>query len=140
MVRRVIELTKYCPRCGGRALAHARLPGLPGPRPLVYDLDDLPRLAARLTLGTLITLVEVLPYKRFACPHCGHGFRLANDHAKDMVVGMLAALRPVDGRAPQPAPTGLPAPSPQGFPQKGTGPAARAAAAPQDWEPEGLDG
>lgn len=138
MAARTVQLRKVCPRCGDGARAEGKLPGFPGPRPVVYDLDDLPRLAARHSLGTLLALVELLPYKQFHCPRCGHAFRLENAAAKEMAVGMLAALRPVSEDHPRPArrprQPARARPKPPPVPQ----PAAIAATA-SDWEPEGLD-
>ena len=145
MATRVIHLRRHCPRCGGVARAEGKMPGFPGPRPPVFDLDDLGRLAQRHSLGMLLALVELLPYKQFECTHCGYGFRLANETAKDMVVAMLAALRPVTGerlrasprtrlavKAGRPAAHRLSAPA---TPVPLTPPAVGAG----DWEPEGLD-
>ncbi len=136
MAMRAIQLRKVCPRCGDGARAEGKLPGFPGPRPTVYDLDDLPRLAARHSLGTLLALVELLPYKQFHCPRCGHSFRLENAAAKEMALGMLAALRPVSEDHPRPARrTRQPARArPKPLPQS---PAIAFTAS--DWEPEGLD-
>lgn len=124
------------------------MPGFPGPRPPVFDLDDLGRLAQRHSLGMLLALVELLPYKQFECTHCGYGFRLANETAKDMVVDMLAALRPVAGERQRasprtrlamtparPAPKRLSPPPLAGTPVAVSPPAVQAG----DWEPEGLD-
>ncbi|MFN3595121.1 MAG: hypothetical protein ACK4TK_10645 [Thiobacillaceae bacterium] len=136
MARRAIQLRKVCPRCGDGARAEGKLPGFPGPRPTVYDLDDLPRLAARHSLGTLLALVELLPYKQFHCPRCGHSFRLENAAAKEMALGMLAALRPVSDDHPRPArrtrQSARARPKPQ--PHLPT-----IAASANDREPEGLD-
>lgn len=139
MATRAVQLRKVCPRCGDGARAEGKLPGFPGPRPSVYDLDDLPRLAARHSLGTLLALVELLPYKRFHCPCCGHSFRLENSAAKEMAVGMLAALRPVSEDYPRPArrahePAQARPKPPMPVPQS-----AAITATTHDWEPEGLD-
>lgn len=123
------------------------MPGFPGPRPPVFDLDDLERLAQRHSLGMLLALVELLPYKQFECPHCGYGFRLANETAKDMVVAMLAALRPVAGERLHPPPrTRLAVTPARPAPKRLSAPAAtthvpvgRPTAEAGDWEPEGLD-
>ncbi len=143
MAKRAVQLRKVCPRCGGGALAEGKLPGFPGPRPTVYDLDDLPHLAARHSLDTLLALVELLPYKQFHCPHCGHGFRLENATAKEMALGMLAALRPVSedrtrpGRRARPRPAARPLARPRAQPPAAPPPAI--ASTHDDWEPEGLD-
>lgn len=140
MATRAVQLRKVCPRCGEGARAEGKLPGFPGPRPVVYDLDDLPRLAARHSLGTLLALVELLPYKQFQCPRCGHAFRLENAAAKEMALAMLAALRPVSEGRHRPARRtrqpmrARPKPPPQTVPQ-----AAAIGASASEWEPEGLD-
>lgn len=95
MAARAVWLRKHCPKCGGAARAEAKLPGSPGPRPTEFDLDDLSALADKHSLGLLLAVVELLPYKQFSCGSCGQEFRLANDTAKEMVIGMLAAMRPV---------------------------------------------
>lgn len=141
MAKQAVELRKVCPRCGEAARAEGKLPGFPGPRPVVYDLDDLPRLAARHSVGTLLALVELLPYKAFVCPRCGHSFRLENAAAKEMVLGMLAALRPVSGPRSKPAHRARRRPSARP-PERAPTPAAplpAIASTADDWEPEGLD-
>lgn len=138
MATRAVQLRKVCPRCGDGARAEGKLPGFPGPRPSVYDLDDLPRLAARHSLGTLLALVELLPYKQFHCPRCGHCFRLENAAAKEMALGMLAALRPVSEDHPRPARRSRQPARARAKPSPPPQPAAIAATA-NDWEPEGLD-
>lgn len=123
------------------------MPGFPGPRPPVFDLDDLGRLAQRHSLGMLLALVELLPYKQFECTHCGHGFRLTNETAKDMVVAMLAALRPVASARLRPTPrTRLTVTPTRPVPKRLSAPPAEThvpvgspAAEAGDWEPEGLD-
>lgn len=143
MARRNIQLRKVCPRCGSGALAEGKLPGFPGPHPTVYDLDDLPRLAARHSLDTLLALVELLPYKQFRCPSCGHSFRLENVTAKKMALGMLAALRPVSEDCAHPKQHLRPCLAlrtpvrPKTQPQATSSPAM--ASSQDDWEPEGLD-
>jgi ribosomal protein S27AE len=147
MAPRVIHLRRHCPQCGSMARAEGKMPGFPGPRPTVFDLDDLGRLAARHSLGMLLALVELLPYKQFECPRCGYSFRLTNETAKDMVVAMLAALKPVASARPHPSPRRrlavTPAPSvPKrlGAPPTGTAvPLGSPPAQAGDWEPEGLD-
>jgi len=147
MATRVIHLRRHCPKCGSPARAEGKLPGFPGPRPPVFDLDDLGRLAARHSLGMLLALVELLPYKQFECPRCGYNFRLTNETAKDMVVAMLAALRPIASERLCPPPKTRLAVTPARQAQKrlsgprtGT-PVLFGSQALQagDWEPEGLD-
>lgn len=123
------------------------MPGFPGPRPPVFDLDDPGRLAARHSLGMLLALVELLPYKQFECTRCGYSFRLTNETAKDMVVAMLAALRPVASERLRPTPqtrrTLTPArPFPRHLRGLAAGthvPVGSPTAGAGDWEPEGLD-
>lgn len=105
MPARTVHLRKRCPRCAGPGRAEAQLAGFQGIRPPEFDLDDLPGLAARHSLGILLALVELLPYKQFSCAGCGYQFRLANRDAKDLVLGMLAAMRavPDDGSLGPPA-------------------------------------
>ncbi|MCU0842449.1 MAG: hypothetical protein MUC79_12125 [Thiobacillaceae bacterium] len=105
MPARTIGLRKRCPRCAGPGRAEAQLAGFAGTRPPEFDLDDLDRLAARHSLGILLALVELLPYKQFTCAGCGYQFRLANRDAKNLVLGMLSAMQPVpdDGTSALPA-------------------------------------
>jgi len=140
MATRAVQLRKVCPRCGDGARAEGKLPGFPGPRPVVYDLDDLPHLAAWQSLGTLLALVELLPYKQFHCPRCGHAFRLENAAAKEMALGMLAALRPVSEEYSRPVRRTRQPLRARPMPPSQTShqPAAIAASA-SEWEPEGLD-
>lgn len=147
MATRVIHLRRHCPRCGGMARAEGKIAGFPGPRPPVFDLDDLGRLAARHSLGMLLALVELLPYKQFECTRCGYSFRLTNATAKDMAVSMLAALEPVASERLRPPPRKrLTVPPARPMPKRLSGPAAGAhvphgspPAAAADWEPEALD-
>ena len=139
-------LIKGCPSCGGTASAEAKLPLSADSRPVELDLDNLADLAARLSLGQLLALVELVPYKQFECKACGHSFRLANQTAKDMVLAMLRAMQPV---APAPLAHvrsataklhGTQAPRKQLEPPKAAtrpGPSAEPPAA--EWEPESLD-
>jgi hypothetical protein len=95
MPAQVSYLYKYCPACGGRARAEAKLPLAHAQRPEEYNLDDLGTLVERQTIGFLLALVELLPYKVFTCRKCGHEFQLQNRAAKDLVYSMLAAMQPV---------------------------------------------
>lgn len=147
MGARVIHLHRHCPRCGGLARAEGKMPGFPGPRPPVFDLDDLGRLAARHSLGMLLALVELLPYKQFECPRCGYTFRLTNATAKDMVLSMLAALEPVASERLRPSPRprmGTMPRRPSAMRLSGPGSGAGVPGGLQttpagDWEPEALD-
>ncbi len=122
------------------------MPGFPGPRPSVFDLDDLGRLAAQHSLGMLLALVELLPYKLFECTRCGYRFRLTNETAKDMAVAMLAALQPVAGERLRPPPRtrltippARPVPKPPSVPADAMPLHQGSQAQTGDWEPEGLD-
>ncbi|MGQ9686678.1 MAG: hypothetical protein ACUVT2_10295 [Thiobacillaceae bacterium] len=129
------------------ARAEGKIPGFSGPRPPVFDLDDLGRLAARHSLGMLLALVELLPYKQFECQRCGYSFRLTNATAKDMVVGMLAALQPVASERLRPSPRKRPAVLPARPITKRLSAPGSSAGAPgglqtaqgSDWDPEALD-
>jgi len=95
----------------------------------------------------LLALVELLPYKQFECPRCGYNFRLTNETAKDMVVAMLAALRPIASERLCPPPKSRlgvtparPAPKRLSGPKAGTPvPLGSQTLQAGDWEPEGLD-
>lgn len=129
------------------ARAEGKIAGFPGPRPPVFDLDDLGRLAARHSLGMLLALVELLPYKQFECQHCGYSFRLTNATAKDMVVAMLAALQPVASERLRPSPGKRPVvPPARSMPKRLSAPGSSAGVPGglqttqgNDWEPEALD-
>lgn len=131
MRTRPIVLSKTCPYCGARSKAEAKLP-VPANVPAVeFNLDNLGVLIQKQSLSLLLALVELLPYKTFACVKCGNEFRLQNRAAKELVGAMLSSMQPA------PASRAL-----------GTGPRARKpvkpppgqpAAKAQDWEVESLD-
>ena len=102
MPAQVSYLYKYCPACGSRARAEAKLPLAHAQRPEEFDLDDLGGLVEKQTIGFLLALVELLPYKIFTCRKCGHEFQLQNRAAKELVHSMLASMQPV-AAAPSPA-------------------------------------
>jgi hypothetical protein len=163
MAARVSYLYKCCPACGGRARAEAKMPPAHARRPEEYDLDDLGGLVERQTIGFLLALVELLPYKNFTCRKCGNEFQLQNRAAKDLVHAMLAAMQPV-ASAPSPAqatrqrftvrlppPDAPPAPAQRARPVRPAPPATPqrqpaveapppAPAQAPDWEPYHLDG
>lgn len=164
MPAQVSYLYKYCPACGGRARAEAKLPLAHAQRPEEFNLDDLGNLVEKQTIGFLLALVELLPYKIFICRKCGHEFQLQNRAAKELVHGMLSAMQPV-AAAPSPAqaarrrhplrlppPEAAPAPAPRAKPVRPARPVApkRAPVAEPppppaqpsqapDWEPYHLD-
>lgn len=132
---RHVVLRKRCPHCGAVAEAEAKLPLGDPLTPVVLDLDRLQDLADRLSLGPLLALVEVVPYKQFLCTSCGHAFRLGNHAAKDMALAMLAAMQPLTPPAPKKKtavkpPPRMPAPQP---------PPPASAPHHGEWEPESLD-
>jgi len=164
MAAQVSYLYKYCPACGGRARAEAKLPLAHAQRPEEFDLDDLGTLVEKQTIGFLLALVELLPYKIFTCRKCGHEFQLQNRAAKELVHGMLSSMQPV-AAAPSPAqaarrrhqvrlppPEAMPVQAPRAKPVRPAPPAApKRQPAPQvaapsvqpahppDWEPYHLD-
>jgi hypothetical protein len=119
MRTRPILLSKTCPYCGGRSVAEAKLP-VPANLPMIeYNLDHLDRLVETQSLGLLLALVELLPYKNFSCRKCQGEFRLESASTKELAHAMLASLRPVlpeikpSKKAPaKPVPRTQPEPSP----------------------------
>jgi|GEM_PF-2567088 len=95
------RLSRRCPACGGRGHAEARLPVGSAARPGELDLDDPRGLTDRLTLGTLLALVEALPYKMFTCQRCRHEFRMENRSSKEQLFSMLSAMQPVAATPPE---------------------------------------
>lgn len=135
MRTRPIVLSKTCPYCGARSKAEAQMP-VPAQAPKVeYNLDDLGALVQKQSLSELLALVELLPYKTFACTKCGAEFRLESNSAKDLVGAMLTSMQPVKPNSPaaRPRPKAAPRPPEPAKPEP-------AAPAGQDWgEAESLD-
>lgn len=143
MRTRPILLSKTCPYCGARSQAEAKMP-IPANLPVVeFNLDDLGALIRKQSLSQLLALVELLPYKTFACVKCAAEYRLESRSARELVGAMLTSLRPV--LAPVPAPkarktTARPAFSPaRAAPDRSPTPAPAAEPASADWESESLD-
>ena len=158
MRTRSIILSKTCPYCGARSKSEARMP-VPANLPAVeFNLDDLGALVRKQSLSQLLALVELLPYKTFACVKCGSEFRLESHSAKDLVGAMLSSLQPVLPQTPvvrappRVAPRPLAPPQPAFEPkvppppqapvprQRAAPPAPQAPAqSDDDWEAESLD-
>jgi len=88
-------LRKTCPFCGGGSYAQAKLP-IPANLPEVeYNLDELATLVEKESIGLLLALVELLPYKNFTCRKCRREFMLESRAAKELALAMLASMKPV---------------------------------------------
>lgn len=88
-------LRKTCPFCGGGSYAEAKLP-VPANLPAVeYNLDELATLVEKESIGLLLALVELLPYKNFTCRKCQREFMLESRSAKELARAMLASMKPV---------------------------------------------
>lgn len=136
MRTRPILLSKTCPYCGARSVAEAKLP-MPANAPgMEFDLDDLAGLVQRQSLSLLLALVELLPYKTFACRKCGNEFRLESRAARDLVGAMLGSMQPAPPRKPPAPARPRSAARKPARPAKPTAPAAQHG---QDWEAESLD-
>lgn len=133
MRTRPIVLSKTCPYCGARSKAEAKLP-VPANMPAVeFNLDNLGALIQKQSLSLLLALVELLPYKTFACRKCGHEFRLESRTARELVGAMLGSMQPAPAiKPPAPAPR---ARLPARKPAKPASPAGHG----KDWEAESLD-
>jgi len=160
-----VLLTRRCPVCGGRSHAEGKLPISQGLRVMEFNLDEPASLVESLSLHLLLALVELIPYKQFACQRCGHEFQLASRAARDILHTMLTTMQPVQAPPPPaPAPANVrkvvakrrAAPSPERMPAALTQqalaqpannkPAERREAkpvpgkpAPPDWKPYHLD-
>jgi DNA-directed RNA polymerase subunit RPC12/RpoP len=135
MRTRSILLSKTCPYCGARSRAEAKLP-IPANSPAIeMNLDHLAALVEKQSLSMLLALVELLPYKTFACAKCGAEFRLESRSGKELVGAMLGSMQPA---LPHPA-SAVGANFKPGRPR----PAKVAPVAPpehgKDWESESLD-
>jgi hypothetical protein len=114
------------------------------------NLDDLDTLVQKQTLGQLLALVELLPYKMFTCDKCGSAFRLESLSAKELVGSMLRSLQPVlphtptkNKPPPRPLSGGRPLVPPPQTPPPAPSPASPPPPEPpagKDWESESLDG
>lgn len=156
-----VRLARRCPVCGGRSHADAKLPLSQGIRTLELNLDEPAHLVETLSLHLLLALVELLPYKQFACQRCGHEFKLTNQTTRSMVYSLLTSMEPVAAAKPPPLPSdkakpatkarpasepalGEPvAPAPRPRPKTAPKPTGPAAPAPKrggpDWTPYHLD-
>ncbi|MBI5938706.1 MAG: hypothetical protein HY850_12780 [Betaproteobacteria bacterium] len=134
--KHVSILRKVCPMCGAGAQAEARLPISAGVRPPEIDLDRPDHVGAQLSVGQLLSLVEVIPYKQFRCQKCGHEFKLASQMGKALLVDMLGSMQPIAPAPKKPAAKAKPAA--KKAPAK---PAKTAPAKPADdgWEPLSID-
>jgi hypothetical protein len=142
MRTRPILLSKTCPYCGARSVAEAKLP-VPANAPMVeFNLDDLATLVEKQSLSQLLAVVELLPYKTFACRKCGGEFRMESKSTKALVHKILTAMRPVvtpEGRRKKPSP-GTPGRRPAAVPVRLPDKAPTMEAADnKDWEAERLD-
>ena len=135
MRSRATILSKTCPYCGARSKAEAKIP-VPSNMPaLEFNLDNLDALVEKQSIGQLLALVELLPYKTFVCVKCESEFRLASRSAKELVGAMLRNLQPIlPPTQPAKARAKPPAKAPPQPPQAQAAPAA----APE-WEAESLD-
>lgn len=136
-------LRKTCPFCGGPSYAEAKLPVAANLQNVEYNLDDLGGLVENQSLSLLLALVELLPYKTFACRKCKREFQMESRTTRNLVRTMLADMRPVVANAAKPKPkrsTSSHHPKP-----KPAEPATASATKPaepgqkEDWEAESLD-
>lgn len=95
MRARSIHLTKTCPVCGGRGAAEAKLAMSAHRKAPEFDLDDMAGLVEAHSLSLLLALVELLPYKQFACGRCDAEFKLESNATKPLVQAMLVSMQPV---------------------------------------------
>jgi hypothetical protein len=100
-----VLLSRRCPVCGGRSNAEGKLPLSQGIRTLELNLDEPVVLVETLSMHLLLALVELLPYKQFACQRCGHEFRMASQTSRELLYGLLTSMQPVTA-PPPPAPPG----------------------------------
>lgn len=137
MQSRPIVLSKTCPYCGARSKAEAKIP-VPANLPAAeFNLDDLGALVEKQSLSQLLALVELLPYKTFACVKCGAEFRLESRSARDLVGAMLGSMQPAPPhRAPNVGPNIKKAPGKRRPAVPAAPPAGEHG---KDWEAESLD-
>jgi hypothetical protein len=133
MRTRPIVLSKTCPFCGARSKAEAQMPSPANAPAVEFNLDNLAALVQKQSLSQLLALVELLPYKTFACVKCGSEFRLESRSTKELVGSMLSCMQPVIPKTPtRPRPRSAPKP-PAVSPQTGVPLAGK------EWESESLD-
>ncbi len=134
--KHVSVLRRVCPACGGPATAEARLPISAGVRPPEIDINQPDKVGAQLSVGQLLALVEVIPYKQFRCQKCAYEFKLASQVAKSLLIGLLGSMQPV---APAPKKTpAKPKPAAKKTPGK-TSKANPSKPADDGWEPLSID-
>ena len=90
-----VLLSRRCPVCGGCSNAEGKLPLSQGIRTLELNLDEPAMLVETLSMHLLLALVELLPYKQFACQRCGHEFRMASQTSRELLYGLLTSMQPV---------------------------------------------
>jgi hypothetical protein len=135
MRARSIHLSRTCPVCGGRGTAEAKLPMSAHRKAPEFDLDDMAGLVKSQSLSLLLALVELLPYKLFACVACATEFRMESQSTKELVQAMLTSMQPVLPKAKPAA----------AAPRLGARPAlpgrevGKSAPTTQEWEAESLD-
>jgi hypothetical protein len=131
-------LKKTCPYCGGPSFAEAKLPVSNSLSAVEYNLDDLGALVENQSLSLLLALVELLPYKMFACRKCHNEFRMENQTGKELIRSMLANMKPVIPIAPPKRSKPRPIPLPSAIPDRKP-PVLNKPEQKGDWEPESLD-
>ena len=95
-----VLLSRRCPVCGGRSRAEGKIPLSQGMRTMELNLDEPAHLVETLSLHLLLALVELLPYKQFACQRCGHEFRMASQTSRELLYSMLTSMQPVAAPPP----------------------------------------
>jgi hypothetical protein len=76
-------------------MAEGKMPLSQGMRAMELNLDEPARLVETLSLHLLLALVELIPYKQFACTRCGHEFRMASQTSREMLYALLTSMQPV---------------------------------------------
>ncbi|HEX8979601.1 MAG TPA: hypothetical protein VF811_07820 [Parasulfuritortus sp.] len=135
-------LRKTCPFCGGPSYAEAKLPVAANLPNVEYNLDDLGALIENQSLSLLLALVELLPYKTFACRKCQREFQMESRSTRELVRTMLADMKPVIPNPPRPKPKRASPAHPKTKPPESAPTGATKPAKPgqkDDWEAESLD-